>query len=411
MSESGPPDEQELRERLDLSPAAARCDQLLVEVSSALDWLALFSPVNLAEARRDFLSGGCSCEPDFEYRPLETDLDRLRGRLDEAPVSEVEETGLRSLMLEKRQELTALIHLVERRNTEDALGLSVSVFGEAEALLVDLAEEIIERCNAQSSSSDCARVSGEDLLVAARQHFDAYREGCSEFPEAAVLSDEASGLVVHRGVLTIPRALSISERRVQPLLHHEVGIHVLTWHNGSHQPIQLLREGLAGYDALQEGLGVLAEYLVGGLTVARLRLVAARVLAVRGLVRGDGFRDVFRVLVADAGMPESSAFGVAARVFRGGGLTKDAVYLAGLRDLLAYLGRDRPFECLLIGKIALEHADRINDLLDEGVLAPPCQLPLYLSERTAGDYGAAQARRKLESCRRLTVADLAEEAL
>ena len=46
------------------------------------------------------------------------------------------------------------------------------------------------------------------------------------------------------------------------LLHHEVGTHLVTHVNGTHQPIKVLGVGLAGYDETQEGLAVLAEYLV-----------------------------------------------------------------------------------------------------------------------------------------------------
>ena len=53
----------------------------------------------------------------------------------------------------------------------------------------------------------------------------------------------------------------------------------------SARPISMVRRrgcgmfcsGLAGYEGMQEGLAVLAEYLVGGMTAARLRLIAARV--------------------------------------------------------------------------------------------------------------------------------------
>ena len=45
----------------------------------------------------------------------------------------------------------------------------------------------------------------------------------------------------------------------------------------------------------------------------------------------------------------------ALRVYRGGGLTKDAIYLRGLRDLLAYLSAGHDLEPLYVGKIALEH--------------------------------------------------------
>ncbi|NIQ16470.1 MAG: DUF1704 domain-containing protein, partial [Candidatus Dadabacteria bacterium] len=68
--------------------------------------------------------------------------------------------------------------------------------------------------------------------------------------------------------------------RVEALLQHEIGTHALTYFNGLSQPFKQLCIGLSGYEELQEGLAVLAEYLVGGLSKPRLRLLAGRVVAV-----------------------------------------------------------------------------------------------------------------------------------
>ena len=70
--------------------------------------------------------------------------------------------------------------------------------------------------------------------------------------------------------------------------------------------------GLAGYEETQEGLAVLAEYLVGGLSPARLRQLAGRVVAVHLMVTGASFADVHRRLV-DAGFSRSGAFTIAMR--------------------------------------------------------------------------------------------------
>ena len=69
----------------------------------------------------------------------------------------------------------------------------------------------------------------------------------------------------------------MSRARVGASLQHEVGTHLVTYYNGLEQPLRLLHVGLAGYDETQEGLAVLAEYLVGGLSRSRLRTLAERV--------------------------------------------------------------------------------------------------------------------------------------
>ncbi|MCH5599357.1 flavohemoglobin expression-modulating QEGLA motif protein [Niabella ginsengisoli] len=60
------------------------------------------------------------------------------------------------------------------------------------------------------------------------------------------------------------------------MLQHEIGTHVVTYYNGKAQPLELFSIGVPGYEELQEGLAVLAEYLNDGLTNSRMRTLAAR---------------------------------------------------------------------------------------------------------------------------------------
>ena len=84
--------------------------------------------------------------------------------------------------------------------------------------------------------------------------------------------------MVSNGNLFIGKRVKIPESRAEALIQHEVGTHVLTYINGKNQPFQQLYCGLSGCDELQEGLAVLSEYLVGGLSPPRLRLLAGRVI-------------------------------------------------------------------------------------------------------------------------------------
>ena len=99
----------------------------------------------------------------------------------------------------------------------------------------------------------------------------------------------------------------------------------------------------------REGLAVLAEYLVGGLSRHRMRILAARVVAARQLLDGASFIDTFRTLDRNYEFSQRTAYTVTMRIYRGGGLTKDAVYLRGLLQILRYLREDGQFEALTEG--------------------------------------------------------------
>ena len=173
------------------------------------------------------------------------------------------------------------------------------------------------------------------LESAARSMIAAYRRQYQGFEAKVELRDDLpSGLMVVGERLLISRSTSMARHRVEALLSHEIGVHLLTYFNGSAQGLRLFRSGLAGYEAVQEGLAVFAEYLVGGMTVARLRLIAARVVGCAAMLEGATFEETFRLLVSDYGFSEAVAFNLTLRLYRGGGLTKDAIYLRGLLEVL-----------------------------------------------------------------------------
>jgi len=162
------------------------------------------------------------------------------------------------------------------------------------------------------------------------------------------------------------------------LLHHEVGTHVVTYQNGARQPLTLLTIGLPGYDETQEGLAVLAEYLTGGLDPRRLRVLAARVVAVGKMLDGAGFQDIFESLRGDHRIPARTAWSIAIRVVVGGGSVKDAIYLRGITRILDAIAEGSRLDVLLVGKLALDHIPLVQDLLDREVLHAPWVRPRWL---------------------------------
>jgi uncharacterized protein (TIGR02421 family) len=136
--------------------------------------------------------------------------------------------------------------------------------------------------------------------------------------------------------------------------------------------------GLPGYDETQEGLAVLAEYLTGGLDPRRLRVLAARVVAIGQMLDGAGFLEIFEALRAEHRIPARTAWSIATRVVVGGGSVKDAIYLRGITRILETLAEGSSLDVLFVGKLALDHIPLIQDLLDREVLQAPWVRPRWL---------------------------------
>ena len=86
-----------------------------------------------------------------------------------------------------------------------------------------------------------------------------------------------------RDSFLIGRDAQVPRLRVEATLAHEIGTHALTYFNGKQQPLREFFTGMADYESMQEGLAVLAEYLVGGLSRPRMRMLAGRVIAVQSI--------------------------------------------------------------------------------------------------------------------------------
>ena len=128
---------------------------------------------------------------------------------------------------------------------------------------------------------------------------------------------------------------------------------------------------------------MLTEYLVGGLSRPRMRLLAARVVAAVQLVAGATFVDTFRLLDRHYGFPRRTAYTITMRTYRGGGLTKDMVYLRGLMEMLDYLRSGGALEPLFVGKIATDHIPLIQELRLRQILTTPPLRPCYLDDPQA----------------------------
>ena len=352
--------------RRHLEPAADAVDRGLAACSQAFGFLLQVTPVNGAAAWQEFKAGGGP--PELLYRPLTFDPDTVRRELFALPLEHVEDPVVASLLRERRDETAAKIQLILDIETPSFLPGSVALYGAPDADLLALAHRLIAAMP-EASTRGTERVGATVFAAEARaevEHFQAQWDGVDARVE--IRQDMPGSLMVSSGQLLVGGRASIPADRVRALLAHEVGTHVLTYYNGKAQPLRLLQHGLADYEGLQEGIAVLSEWLVGGLNAGRFRTLAARVIGADALAGGAAFPETVHVLRDAAGLKPRAAFNVALRLHRGGGLTKDLVYLRGLRDLLAYLGDGGAFWPLMAGKMGLHHVEAVESLTRRGIL-------------------------------------------
>lgn len=380
-----------------LPPIAARVDAELARIDAEVDWLLALSPIGNHALWDSFEASGRTAVPPLRYIDLEIDLHEARQRLLALPVEEIESSLLSGLLSEKQREIDRQIELVRLRDTDGFINASLDLFGGVEPPLAKLARKILETVHTGAALDADAGI--DEVMSAVEAEIAWYNARSPDFHSDVVVdTDLNSMMMVSHGTFYIDGNIRLPRERVQPLIQHEIGTHVVTRHNGHRQALTQLEVGLAHYDALQEGLGVLAEFMAGYLPGERLRILAARVVATEMATHGEGIPAIFDLLHETHKLPTDDAFDVAVRALRGGGLTKDAVYLSGLCDLVDYLHDDGAFEPLFVGKFALTHCTVLDQLRDEGWVTPPDLLPRYCTDpEFAG---------RLDLCRTLPVSQL-----
>ncbi|MDB4990273.1 MAG: hypothetical protein JWN04_5451, partial [Myxococcaceae bacterium] len=171
-------------------------------------------------------------------------------------------------------------------------------------------------------------------------------------------------------------------REARRLTAHEVFGHLVVAANARAQPLRLLQIGLASSFADQEGLALYLEEALGLMCTDRLRTLAARVVATVQLYDGASFGDTACSLFKQFGFSAPAAISIAERTFRGGGVARDAGYLAGfLRVRSAIHAGIVTLDELRRGRVSLADTEVLRELERAGWVQPACYRPSLLLSR------------------------------
>lgn len=356
--------------------AALDADKRLDRVARSFDFLLSVSPINSREAMERFFDGGEQQAPSFRYRPLTVDPDAAKRDLYAVDLSILEDPLLERLLSEKRQELDHQLTMLATRNSAAFQAASMLHYGTVGSLLRADAHAILARGKPQKTSEP--RIGALEVAQAARALVEKYQAIDPSFGAQIEIREDVGSLLVSGGKLMIASSTSMLPSRLDALLSHEISVHLLTYFNGAAQGLTVFRTGLAHYEGVQEGLGVFAEWAVGGLSPSRMRLLAGRVVAVDAMLDGAGFVDVYRLLSQEHALARKPAFDITMRVFRSGGFAKDLIYLKGFRNVVELVAAGASLDPFWTGKIAPDHVQAIDELLQRKLVRPPLFKPEFL---------------------------------
>ncbi|PSW06332.1 flavohemoglobin expression-modulating QEGLA motif protein [Photobacterium lipolyticum] len=340
-------------------------DDRLCNLVQDLDILSSVTPSNYKQERERFFAQHYSIEPNFCYQSNPFDVHQAKRALYELPVEKILNDDLKLLYTDIIQSYADKLDQLCSIGENDFLYNSLRYYGEPSIKDIKNANFLLHLPNEEEETASYDAIKIEAFMRDfAEQHGYEYN---------LIISDNmiANALVVGNNV-KINSAAKLSGQELNALAHHELGVHLLTTLNARSQPLKLLNLGCPVNTTTQEGLAILCEFLSGHFSIKRLRTLALRVVAVESMIKERDFRSTFLLLKEHYNTDDLTAFTITARVYRGGGFTKDYLYLKGFSEILnAYNEMGSDFNYLLCGKTELKYIPQIKRLIAQDILLAP----------------------------------------
>ena len=349
----------------------AVADKALYDIDSQLDklvqkieLLSYINPLNLESEKEKFFASKYLTDPVFEYPPINFDKFKLHKKLFHLPIGEIEDKSIRQLYEDIIYAYSGLIQCIETIGKGKKFYYnSLRSFGSPTENDVENAKFILHFEDEQPSEKAEPKYSATEAERFFREYSKQY-----QFTFSIKQSTNMSAIAM---VLNNIRSLilnakhTFSDDEIAILTNHEIGVHMVTTMNGLQQPLKIFSHGFPNNVETQEGLAVFSEYMSDNLTLKRLKELAYRVIAVDGLAKGYSFSKTFRMLVNLYNLHKEEAFYITVRVHRGGGFTKDHLYLTGLKKVYDYYKQGKDLSLLLTGKVSIEYIKEISHLIDK----------------------------------------------
>lgn len=352
-------------------------DKRLFQLSRKIDVLNYVNPINFHTEKKKFFQKRGDYEPKFHYRQLKINPFEFREKLYHLPLHDVESPALRQLYCEVIDSIALDVDLLTSVGKDEFFYNSLRIYGEpsnrdiANANFLLHAPDITKPCKTSYE--------GDEIINAFEEVIQSY-----QIDFKIKLSDQiiAKAMVDNgKKEVVINKNAKFNHKELQALIHHEVGVHALTTINAESQPLSLLRLGLPNNTHTQEGLAIFSEYLSGNLTIKRLHELALRVIAVEHMIKHMQFSKTYHYLRSISGLESHACFRLVARVYRGGGFSKDFLYLSGLREIIdAHQRMD--INLLFTGKTSLKYLDSLHKIANEGYLIAPKLIPVSYQSPT-----------------------------
>ena len=357
--------------------AALDADKQLDKVARSFDFLLSVSPINSREAMERFFADGEAEAPKFRYRPLTVDPDAAKRDLYAVDLSIIEDPLLERLLSEKRQEIDHQLTMLSTRNTAAFKAASLLHYGTVGSQLLADAQAILARPKPRKPSGRSGRcVGGRRCGARAGRQISGGRQALRRRHRSARRRQQPDGFGAQADDRQQHGDAAVTGRRPAGARSQRPPAH----------PFQRRRPRASPFSV--PALPIMKAYRRGSACSPNGRSAG---FPRRGCdcspgawsrsTRCSTAPSSSRSIAASTdghGLSRKPAFDIATRVFRSGGFAKDLIYLKGFQDVIGLVAAGASLDAFWIGKIARDHVDEIEELMQRKLIQPPVFKPEFL---------------------------------
>jgi uncharacterized protein (TIGR02421 family) len=346
-----------------------KIDKEMFSLLKNIELLAEVNPINTINEKNRFFKSKFTETPNFRYNPIKINSFRLKQQLMSIPVLDIQDVSIRELYRSVLVSYFDKIDMINTLNSNKFLYNSLRYFGRPSKKDLQNASYIL-------SLPDIPTEAKKEPMYDAQTAMEIFKKALNEYGIKAKV--EMSNKVISqvlvlnskKSILIQPQA-KFKHKELLALTEHEIGVHMLTTINSGRQQLKIFNIGLPVNTVTQEGLAILSEYLSGNITLSRLRKFALRAIMVDHMCSGATFIECFNMLRNDYNVDPELAFSIVTRIFRGGGFTKDHLYLSGFITILRFWEEHNDLSPLLVGKTSLQFYTTIEEMIGREMITPP----------------------------------------
>jgi uncharacterized protein (TIGR02421 family) len=331
--------------------------------------LATVNPINTNAEKKRFFKNNFAVIPNFKYQPVNINVFDLKQKLMSLPVQKIQDISIKNLYEAVINSYFDKIDIISTRGTTKFLYNSLRYFGRPSKNDLQNAHYILHLPDITDEIKKEPYIDVEKAIEVFRENLDNYGIQAKIEISSKVIS-QVMVLNSKKSIQFQPDA-RFRGKELKALIEHEIGVHMVTTMNSNEQKLKIFNLGLPVNTLTQEGLAILSEFLSGNMTLKRLRKFAFRAVVVDMMCSGADFIECFNFLRNQHHVLPDEAFNITLRVFRGGGFTKDHLYLRGFVKVYKFWKDNNNIEALLIGKTSLNYINTIEEMIGREMVCKP----------------------------------------